>query len=321
MTAVQLIFTDAVCKRADEVMARSPELRDITSSSEDLAFIRHASSSTEGFALACERYAHRDCFRSPTGRITYGALWDRVMALAAAWRRAGLAQPGTRVGIYGVPAIDWVVADLACLVAGAVSVPLSTSSTDAELHTLAAHAELTMIASDAKLVPTLQRALAELTPTIVSMDAFGSPAARIAPHVWSPDEPVTVMYTSGSTGRAKGVLLTERRWLSQLQTALSWPPFPHVQIGYLPLSSIAGRRFIYEAMMHGGITHFASDALPFGDVPLVRPTLIGMAPRVSTVLYQQFKSELLARLGTLPDNLFDDPVSVAVLDEMRTTAL
>ncbi|HEY4057659.1 MAG TPA: SDR family oxidoreductase, partial [Kofleriaceae bacterium] len=88
-----------------------------------------------------------------------------------------------------------------------------------------------------------------------------------------------------------------------------------------PLSSIAGRRFIFEAMMHGGITHFASDALPFSDVPRVRPTLIGMAPRVSTVLYQQFKSELLARLGTLPANLFDHPVSIGLLDEMRTTAL
>jgi fatty acid CoA ligase FadD9 len=347
MTRLQLMFTDAVCRRAEDVIERHPELRQVMPSPDDLAFIRkRATSSAENFALACERYAERECFREAGEAVSYAALWRRVTTISYAWTSAGLVGPGTRVGIYHASGVHWVIADLACLVSGAVSVPLPVGATVDELRVLVEHAALSVIVCGASRVPQLAHALAGSSPcrTVVVIPDAGTSDAdlevpptcrvvsftelerapapdRIEAFAFDADQPVTVMYTSGSTGRPKGVLLTERRWRAHVQTALSWPPFPHVQIGYLSPSAITGRRIIFETMMHGGLMSFATGVLPFDDIPVVRPTLFPLVPRTAAALYQRFQIELLARHGPITEPSFDDPRVSAVLDEMSGVAL
>jgi fatty acid CoA ligase FadD9 len=310
------IFTDEVLRTAAAVVAREPALPIATR--EDLAAIH--GSSAECFARACERYAERTCLESALGTITYGALWDRAARLAPALVR------GEHVGITGAPGIDWVVVDLACLIAGAVSVPLATNLARDELAALIAHAELGRIVCGASRIA----ALAEVVePTrLISMhndrdDAAAGPSTLAAlagnprgPHRARDTDLVTIMYSSGTTGRPKGVMLGERRWRAHLETARGWPPFPHVWIGYLPHAQIAGRRLVLEPMMHGGVTHFATSALPLDDLRRVRPTIVPFLPRVSGILHQQFQSALVARHGT-HEIALDDPRAVAVMTELR----
>ena len=295
-----LIFTDEVLRRASDVVAREPALANTMSSPEVLAEIRREPSSGECFARACERYRDRTCFTSVLGSITYGRLWDRATRIASAL------SPGEHVGISGTPGIDWVVADLACLIAGAVSVPLAVNLAPTELRALIEHAELSRIICGASRVAAVAEVFAA---ELVAMQNDASDA-RAMPRVpvltdleaGAPRGPapardtdlVTIMYSSGTTGRPKGVMLGERRWRAHLENALGWPPFPHVWIGYLPHAQIAGRRLVLEMMMHGGVTHFAEGAQPLDDLRRVRPTIVPLLPRVSAILYQQYKSALAA---------------------------
>ena len=59
--------------------------------------------------------------------ISYGELWERVQALAAALR-AKPVRPGDRVAILGFTSVDYTVVDMALSRLGAVSVPLQTSA-------------------------------------------------------------------------------------------------------------------------------------------------------------------------------------------------
>lgn len=326
-------------------MARHPELRSTMASAEDLAFVRaRAESSAACFAAACERYANRVCFSSAHGELTYGVLWQRVTGIVAGWASAGLVTPGTRVGLCGSAGADWVIADLACLVAGAVSVPLAVNLPPDELRALVEHAHLTAIVAGSAQLPLIARALAAsaVRPKLVLLDGdAGEPvegvdvvstlhelaAAGAGASVQLPraehDRLVTVMYTSGSTSRPKGVMLSEQRWRSQLHTALTWPSFPFLMIGYMPPSSLAGRRLVLEAMMHGGRTHFATGALPFDDLPIARPTLVPFIPRLSGMIHQMFLSKVAARFGgaVAPDTALDDPRGREVADELGATLL
>src|SRR3954468_6661694 len=54
--------------------------------------------------------------------LTWQAYAERVRAAASALIDAGI-QPGARVGLLAENSIDWLVADLAILSAGAVNVP------------------------------------------------------------------------------------------------------------------------------------------------------------------------------------------------------
>lgn len=322
------------------MVERHPELREVMSSESGLAFVRdRSSSSIHAIAATCERHADRTCFVDRAGPVAYREIWHRVTALAGAWTRERIAGRDDRVGICGAPGIDWVVADLACLYTGAVSVPLAINLPPAELRALIEHARLTTVVCGAAQLTQLaeihgcriivmrnndaDRDVA-VPPGAITLDALvaaGAPASAMARK--RGDDLVTIMYTSGSTSRPKGVMLSERRSLATLVTALDWPPFPHVMIGYLPHSQIAGRRFVFDVMLHGGITHFAAEALPFAAIPTARPTMMPMLPRVSGMLYQQFKSELVTRFGpeTDPAIAIDDERGRSVMADMHSTTL
>jgi len=352
----QLIFPDEVCERAERVMDAHPELRRVSSSVQDQAFVRdRGTSSAAYFALACERYAGRDAFVSSSGTLTYGRLWERVTALVDSCTRERMFAHGSRVGLCGGPSPDYVIADLACLAAGALSVPLATTLTADEIRAQIEHAGVSTVLCAASHLASLARALegtrlvdtviviapetaetaaepgaghgsqlaaqlviealrrARRVVTIGELEDAAAPVALRRPVAEvGPDVPVTVMYTSGSTGRAKGVVLTERRWRAQLDTALSWPALPHVQIAYLPHSAITGRRSVVETMMNGGLTYFSTGVPPLEDVPRGGPTLMPLVPRMSSALYQQFQSLVVSRYGLMPST--SDP---RVADAMR----
>ncbi|HEY5937967.1 MAG TPA: thioester reductase domain-containing protein [Kofleriaceae bacterium] len=324
------------------MVERHPELRAVMSSTEDLAFVlSRSSSSSHTLEAACERHADRICFVDRAGTINYRTLWRRVTALAAAWTRERIAGRDDRVGLCGAPGIDWVVADLACLYTGAVSVPLAINLPPSELRALIEHARLTTIVCGAAQLPQFAEvrgcrviamrnndadrdAALSIPPGVIEIGALEAAGAPVPPMVTKRgDDLVTVMYTSGSTSRPKGVMLSEQRSLATLVTALEWPVFPHVMIGYLPHSQIAGRRFVFDVLVNGGITHFAGDALPFASMATARPTMMPMLPRVSGMLYQQFKSELVARFGpdTDPVIAIDDERGRLVMEGMRETTL
>lgn len=101
--------------------------------------IQGARSSIECLARSCELHADRPCFGegAPALRFTsYAELWSRVEATASGLVHERLVDAGTFVGICGFGSVDWVVADLACLYLAAVSAPIQTGASPADLRTI-----------------------------------------------------------------------------------------------------------------------------------------------------------------------------------------
>src|SRR6202045_1995375 len=126
------------------------------------------------------------------GQMSRRELFARVTALAADLR----SQPQT-IGIYAPNGIDWVIAQLACALAGKIVVPLPTFFSPAQLGHVVRSASVGLILTTDEAVPLIQQS--------------GVMTSLISGHVTRTDRPDPaagfgqIIYTSGSTGQPKGV--------------------------------------------------------------------------------------------------------------------
>jgi acyl-CoA synthetase (AMP-forming)/AMP-acid ligase II len=186
--------------------------------------------------------------------LTYAGAADRSADLARGLLAAGLSH-GSRVGLLYPNGPEFVVASLAAARLGAVSVPLSTFSTAAELRGLLDNAGVdTLLAAAAHrgrdFVDILVRAAPDLDPSAppplhspsvptlrrVAFDAPDRPVdrswtlrsvlesgARIDPDLPAagqrqvhPSDDLVIVHTSGSTAEPKGVIHTHGSLLGHL---------------------------------------------------------------------------------------------------------
>lgn len=99
-----------------------------------------------------------------------------------------------------------------------------------------------------------------------------------------PEDPVTVLYTSGTTGPPKGVLLTHRNVLYEVEATASAAGLPQrlTSVSYLPIAHIAERVLsIYLAVSRAAHVHFCPDTAELATVLReARPTMFFAVPRV-----------------------------------------
>jgi len=146
-------------------------------------------------------------------QLTYGALQDRVAALAAVLAAHGVG-PGQRVGVCVTRSCTMVVALLAVLTAGAAYVPLDPRYPPDRLrHMLTGSGARLVLATAATtgLVPAGGWHVLDLDGDAESLEPVAGPRAAVPA-----DGPAYVIYTSGSTGQPKGVQVTHRSLVNHL---------------------------------------------------------------------------------------------------------
>lgn len=159
--------------------------------------------------------------------VTFRQLSERVGYLSRGLARRGLGDNG-RVAILAANAPEWIAAALAVIDAGGVAVPLDARLDEESLrHILADCAARLAIVGEQE-----QGRIARLCPEGIelvpleglweALDAEAEPAAA-APTRPEPDggDPAVIFYTSGTTGLPKGVPLTHRNLLFELDSLLS----------------------------------------------------------------------------------------------------
>ncbi|MGY2061266.1 AMP-binding protein, partial [Nocardia gipuzkoensis] len=148
-------------------------------------------------------------------------------------------------------------------------------------------------------------------------------------HTATQDDPLALLiYTSGSTGTPKGAMypasMVARFWRAtdgrSDDTGFSLDghtPLPTINLMYMPMSHIAGRVGLINALSRGGTAYFAARSdmsTLFEDIELVRPTMQFFVPRVCDMIFQRFQSEVDRRLVPGADR---DEVREAVKVEVR----
>ncbi len=145
-------------------------------------------------------------------------------------------QKGDKVAICGPNSPWWIVTYLACASIGAIVVPIDFNSSEDFVNSV-------LKKTNSKLLYiSAFKPYSGVTETITIEDLANTiaPAPRqniIMPKI-SPDDVLEIVYTSGSTGDPKGVVLTHKNVVSNMNNFLiAWPRQKHeTSLSLVPLS-------------------------------------------------------------------------------------
>ena len=246
--------------------------------------------------------------------LTWKQVGDRATAIAAGLHTLGV-RPEDRVAIASTTRLEWVLADLGIMCAGAATTTIyPTTEPEDVCYILKDSGSKVLFAEDATQVAKIASAdLPDLTH-IVLFDGAEAAAAvpvmslaeleqkgtaalaedsglvtRIAEAV-RPDQLATLLYTSGTTGKPKGVELLHGGWcwigVAQGQLGIMYPDDVHYL--WLPLSHSFGKSLLC------GVIHVAMPTYVDGridkivdNLAIVRPTLMCGAPRIYEKVYNR----------------------------------
>jgi acyl-CoA synthetase (AMP-forming)/AMP-acid ligase II len=178
-----------------------------------------------------------DLLRFEGRRATIAGIHDRSGRLAGVLRTRGVRR-GDRVALLLPNGIEFPVAWLAVVRAGAVVVPVSTKLREADRLHILRDSGATLAVASPEHAPTLAADRGGC-PALRDVMVFGPPGApdgepleralASAPLIGAepaePDDVVTIQYTSGTTGLPKGCLLSHEYWLelgNRMWHAASW---------------------------------------------------------------------------------------------------
>ncbi len=197
----------------------------------------------------------------------------------ARWRGGLVAsgvRAGDRVAIVAGNTLDFVVAHLAAIGIGAVSVPLNPQAPAAELAR-----ELAMVDPFAAIADTSSAELladgVTLTPE-TAVQVLSSQDLEIGqPHPLvdvSKDDPALLLFTSGTSGPPKPAVLTHGNLIAGLQAVLSLPldlvGQSHVFVGVIPLFHVFGlNTVLHLSLLTGGLLVLADFAGPGETINLI----------------------------------------------------
>jgi long-chain acyl-CoA synthetase len=188
-------------------------------------------------------------------RVSYRELDEQVDAVGAGLAELGLVA-GNRAAIAMGNSAEFVAVYLGAARAGIVAVPLNPTSTADEIARVLADCGARACVADADCVVAVREAIASgqsaVRLVVVGVDATSDeiPFARLLEarsRVVSPRDRegmAVLMYTSGTSGRPRGVMLSHRALVANIQQAAGTVPPPlaadDVVLGVLPLSHVYG---------------------------------------------------------------------------------
>lgn len=290
------------------------------------------------FLSRLEATPDREAYRYPTVVDAGGEEWQsltwaqtaqRVKAIAAGLLALGL-RPEERVAISSSTRIEWILADMGVMCAGAAATAVYPSTNGEETAYILADSgsraifvedaeQLSKVAAHKSELPDLEYlvlfdpapdaagveglevlTLAELEQRGTEYLAKHPDAVEATVQGIGPEQLATLIYTSGTTGRPKGVRLVHDCWsyqgVAQESTGLVLPD--DVQFLWLPLSHVFGKALIAGQVQSGHV--MAVDGRVdriITNLPVVRPTIMASAPRVFEKVYNGIAAKARAEGG------------------------
>lgn len=215
---------------------------------------------------------------------------------------------GSNIALLSKNCAHWIMADLAIMMVGHVSVPLYATLTAHSVQQILEHS-----GSKAIILGKLDDYAAQ-KPGIpegvqkIGIERYGvhegiswenwnqTQVPLAAAHRWNSNDLLTIIYTSGTTGKPKGVMHTVNAFDAVIRTAiqeLKLPAQPQM-FSYLPLSHIAERMGIeLYGIYAGGTFSFAESLDVFAqNLAETQPTTFFAVPRI----WAKFQEKILEKL-------------------------
>ncbi|MFB6769483.1 AMP-dependent synthetase/ligase [Streptomyces sp. NPDC056337] len=247
--------------------------------------------------------------------LTWSQAAERVYAIAAGLIELGV-QPQQRVALASSTRLDWILADLGIMCAGAATTTVyPQTNADESAYILSDSESRVLIAEDAAQLAKAREKRAELPELthVVVIDATGadttedwiltldelerSGAARLEtdPELvvkrvggLTKDQLATLIYTSGTTGKPKGVRLPHDCWsyMAKAIAATGLVSGDDVQYLWLPLAHVFGKVLTSGQIEAGHVTAVDGrvDKI-IENLPVVQPTYMAAVPRIFEKVY------------------------------------
>lgn len=252
--------------------------------------------------------------RQPVGDsfidFTYAEAGRQARILATYLHSLGL-PPGSNIGLISKNCAHWIIADIAIMISGHVSVPFYATLTADQIRQVLEHSgcPVTFVGKldDWKGMkpgvpknvigiqfPDYEAPDHDLVQWNDVMDANQPMTTDYRPPL---DSLFTIIYTSGTTGNPKGVMMQYRAMAEALvhTRPLMRHDLPETRFfSYLPLCHIAERNLVEATcLMTGGTVYFAETLESFGkNLAAARPTHFLAVPRIWT----KFQLGVLAKM-------------------------
>ena len=266
---------------------------------------------------------------------TYAETGRRVAGLARAFVTPGLLtedglQRGDRISLFAGNCPEWIEADLAGMTIGVIPVPIYPASTPDQIVHIVTDAgvrvivtagpkELDRILEARDQMPGLETVIL-INPadqvgdhdglTVLSLEQVRQ--AGVSEEIQTvveermgqscPDDVAALIYTSGTTGEPKGVMISHRAALAELQALDAFfdvTPADH-SLSFLPLSHALEWGWSMAVIRHGCLNTFVPNPKTISAMLTeVRPTLFVSVPK----LYEQVMSVAREKVSDSPAKL------------------
>ena len=239
--------------------------------------------------------------------ITYTELGESVDAFTKGVNALGV-QKNDRVAILSENRPEWAITDFGSLKVGAVTVPMFSTLTAAQVSYILkdSGAKIICVSTEKQLekvisirdeVPTLEQVIifdaieGETPEGVIQFDAVCELAGEETDNTASEDDLATIIYTSGTTGNPKGVMLTHTNFISNVEACKSLIDVSEtdVLLSFLPLSHVFERLGGHYVPLFSGakIAYAESTFTVAQNMKEVAPTVMLSVPRLYETMHER----------------------------------
>jgi long-chain acyl-CoA synthetase len=269
-----------------------------------------------------ERIAYQQMLGKTWDPLTYEGVWQHSREFAAGLIELGL-KKGDRVAIISENSLDWTVAYLGQSMAGGIGVPLYIELKKGEIDELVKRAECRIAIVSPRVLERVEEKLPGVETIIVigasegrsasasrfmrrarpglmpfdqvALQATEAGRAELERRLIEPEDLASIVFTSGTTGGMKGVMLTHKNLMSNVESirrALQFDEKDGILL-VLPLHHAFPFIVLMASLAIGGTLTFENDLLRVRDrLEEVKPTVFVGVPALYTLMYRAITQRL-----------------------------
>ena len=257
---------------------------------------------------------------------------ELVYHLAKSMEKLGLS-PGDKAAIISESRFEWVIADFSCISNRVITVPVYTTMTSQQIKFILEHSGAKICFVSTRLMADKVKAVFDELPELKKIISFNKLdnepeyiinfedmmfsdlihskqpySERLADEYFSectnkhkPDDLLTIIYTSGTTGNPKGVCLSHKNILANIEQSLSafYIHKDDVALSFLPLAHTYERTAGYYVMLSVGVKIYYAESIDTLQAQMaeIKPTVLLAVPILFSRIQQRILKNIESQSG------------------------